>query len=96
MDEPETELPDLLQAEWPPEQVEQLFNDLEAGAEVQHVQVRTAAADSKTTLAEALKLLQSSEAKMVQVRYRFEGATWCDTLMPLGELTRIVRSQLPE
>ncbi len=99
MNGPETDTPDVLQAEWDLEQIDALFSDLKAGAEVQHVQVRTAtpqqASDHATTLDDAHTLLKAGQAKAIQIRYVFEGGTWCDTLMVEENLVRIIRTAVP-
>jgi len=91
-----------LEAEWDREQVNALFDDLQGAAELQqaeihHVQVRTSAPNSpkdhQTTLGEARQLLASGEARAIQIRYTFNGETWCDTLMVFPELIRIIRTR---
>jgi hypothetical protein len=91
----EPELAELLEAEWARDQVLQLFIDLAAGAEVQHVQLRTASSDRQATLAEAESAFIANSAKAIQVRYRFEGELWSDTILPGDPTTRIIRSRLP-
>lgn len=92
--------PDVLHADWSVEQVERLFSDLQAGAKVHHVQVRTSAPqsanDRATTLADAKSLWLSGEAKAIQIRYDYGGESWCDTLMVLPDTIRVVRTILPE
>ena len=91
----EPELPELLEAEWSSDQVRQLFIDLAAGAEVQHVQLRTATDDRKATLAEAESAFIEALAKAIQVRYRYEGELWSDTILPGDPTTKIIRSRMP-
>jgi len=88
-------LPELLQAEWSKDQVLQLFADLAAGADVQHAQLRTASADRTTTLTTAKAAFVAGEAQAVQIRYRFEGELWVDTIMPGDPTTKIIRNRLP-
>ena len=92
----EPELSELLEAEWACDQVLQLFCDLAAGAEVQHVQLRTASEDRRTTLAEAESAFIEGSARAIQVRYRFEGDLWSDTIMPGDPTTKIIRSRMPQ
>lgn len=92
-DLPDTE---ILQAEWGKDQVLQLFADLAAGTEVQHVQLRTPGADRTVALAEAETAFARGQAKAIQVRYVFEGEAWCDTIMPGDPTTKIIRSRMPE
>jgi hypothetical protein len=91
----EPELPELLEAEWARDQVLQLFIDLAAGAEVLHVQLRTSSSDQRASLAEAELAFAQGTARAVQVRYRFEGELWSDTILPGDPTTKIIRSRLP-
>jgi hypothetical protein len=88
-------LAELLQAIWPHEKVLALFSDLAAGAEVQHVQLRTKTSDSTVTLADARAAFAYGDAIAIQVRYLFEGEHWSDTIMPGVPHTSIIRSRLP-
>ncbi len=74
----------------------QLFDDLRDGAEVEHVQLRTATSDRTTTLTEAKHAFADSSAEAIQVRYRFENELWCDTIMPNEQTTKIIRTRLPQ
>ncbi len=87
-------LPELLQAEWDNDQVMALFADLAEGAEVEHVQLRTAGGDTSVTLAEAEASIVGGHALAIQVRYRFEGEFWSDTIMPGVPTTKIIRNRL--
>ena len=90
--------PELLEAHWDLEQVVQLFRDLNEGADVQHVQVRTAsdgrAQDQSVTLLEAKELLEKGEARAIQIRYDFDEQNWCDTLMVKPDEVHIIRTRL--
>ena len=88
------DLPEILQAEWSRDQVMALFADLAAGAEVVHVQLRTAAGESTVSLASAASAFAASEASAIQVRYRYEGEGWCDTIMPADPTTKIIRTRM--
>jgi hypothetical protein len=88
-------LPEILQAEWAKDQVLQLFADLAAGAEVQHVQLKSAMTDTNVPLATAEAAFAADEAHAIQVRYVFEGDTWCDTIMPGNPTTKIIRNRVP-
>lgn len=90
-----TPLPEILQAEWAKDQVQQLFDDLRDGANVQHVQLRSTNTDATVTLAEAKLAFDCGEAKAIQVRYSFENERWCDTILPGDPTTKIVRNRLP-
>lgn len=89
------QVPELLQAEWAKDQVMALFADLAAGADVQHVQLRTDSDDRTVTLTEAESAFLSGIAYAIQVRYRFENETWSDTIMPGDPTTKIIRNRLP-
>lgn len=91
----ESKLPEILQAEWARDQVLQLFADLAAGADVQHVQLRTAGQDSTASLAAAEAAFATGTARAIQVRYHFEGEAWCDTIMPGDPTTKIIRNRVP-
>ena len=88
-------LPELLQADWPKEQVMALFSDLAAGAIVQQVQLRTDSSDQGVTLAEAEAAFAADQARAIQVRYLFEGELWSDTILPGNPTTKIIRNRLP-
>ncbi|MGI9455138.1 MAG: hypothetical protein ACR2NU_01165 [Aeoliella sp.] len=92
------ELPELFQGDLDAEQLDALFADLERGAQVQLVQVRTSSGpsphDRQVTLAEARVLLRQTDTKAVQIRYEFEQQSWCDTLMVLPTGVRLVRTKV--
>ena len=88
-------LPTLLQADWSRDQVLALFADLAAGAIVQQVQLRTTSSDQPVTLADAEASFVADQAKAIQVRYRFEGELWSDTIIPGDPTTKIIRNRLP-
>ncbi len=92
---PDEPNPEILQAEWARDQVMQLFADLAAGAEVQHVQLRTPGADRTASLADAATAFAAGQAEAIQVRYAFEGEPWCDTIMPGPTTTKIIRTRTP-
>lgn len=89
--------PEIFEAHWDREQVKDLFNELRSGAEVIHVQVRTMSANGlenhAVTLDQAQQLLDDGGAKMIQIRYHFEGQGWCDTLMVMPQEIRIIRTR---
>ncbi|TWU48661.1 hypothetical protein Poly51_45620 [Rubripirellula tenax] len=93
MNEP---LPEILQAEWSSDQVMQLFADLSAGAVVQHVQLKSSRSDGTVTLQNAVSAFAAREAQAIQIRYDFEGESWCDTIMPGDPTTKIIRNRIPD
>lgn len=88
--------PEIFQADWNREQVAALFDDLERGAIVKHVQVRTPSGaglqDAAVTLRQAQELLDAGAAQAIQIHYDFEGRTWCDTLLASPDSVRIIRT----
>lgn len=91
--------PDLWQADWQPEQVLALFADLAMGADVQHVQIRCPGEhgvdDRAATLGEAQAMFAEGQAQAIQIRYRFEGESWSDTIMPAPGHASVIRCRLP-
>lgn len=63
----------------------ELFADLAAHADVTAILLKGGAlqyaGELPTTLAEAQAQLESGKVRGVQIRYRFEGRAWCDTLL---------------
>ena len=92
-------LPDLNQAELDESTLRQLFQDVGEFTELLEVIPKYAAAGyvpeiPSITLAEGLNLLLDGGARAMQLRYRHDGTTWWDTLMPTPKDTfRIVRIQ---
>ena len=71
----------------------QLFSDLETCATGVTVQPRTRPdlPPALISLAEAQVQLASGSLRGVQIRYRYEGGSWCDTLITQPAGTRLVR-----
>ncbi|TWU46908.1 hypothetical protein [Rubripirellula reticaptiva] len=88
-------IPELLQAEWGSDQVLQLFDDLRDGAVIEHVQLKASGRDTTVTIGQARAAFSDGTADAIQVRYLFEGETWCDTIMPATPTTKIIRNRLP-
>ncbi len=89
-------LPELHGATLSMDQVAALFGDIAACAELLEILPKYAATErvpdrSALTLDQAAGLLQSRVVRGLQLRYRYEGAVWCDTLMQASEGYRIVR-----
>ena len=77
-------------------QVEQLLRDIEACTEIVEILPKLAAQGrvpdvAGVTLADARELLASRAVRGIQLRYRYEGADWWDTLMLAGDRFRVVR-----
>lgn len=94
----ETPESEVLEAEWDLEKVNALFDDLRQGAIVDHVQVRSTPGDGPNdcavTLDQSQEMLAAGEAKAIQIRYRFDEQTWCDTLMVGPESIRVIRTKV--
>ena len=103
--DPQEPTQEVYHDDWSTEQIEQLFLDLAAGAEVEHVQLKRTGpveplsldsiGDQRVTLQEASDAFQRGDASAIQIRYRFEGQVWCDTLLVREADVRIVRTPLP-
>ena len=95
------QLPEVFEASWCREQVDALFHDLQQGAAVSKVQVRTATSNSRpeevttVTLEQAREMLADGQARAMQIYYEFDGQTWCDTLLLTPDAIRIVRYNVP-
>lgn len=90
------ELPDLHSSMLDQAQVEQLLWDIEQCAQLLEILPKYAAQGRVPdavgiTLAEARELLATRRVRGLQLRYRYDGADWWDTLMVLGDQFRIVR-----
>ncbi|MGV3484969.1 MAG: hypothetical protein ACO1RT_11175 [Planctomycetaceae bacterium] len=94
-----SDVPEVLEGDWEPAQIQALFEDLEHGAKVQHVQVRiggdSGVQELSTTLQEAKGYSESGRAKAIQIRYEYDGQLWCDTLLFHGDAVKVIRTTLP-
>lgn len=77
-------------------QVEQLLRDIEACTELVEILPKYSAQGcvpnvAGVSLAEARTLLATRAVRGLQLRYRYEGADWWDTLLAAGEGWRVVR-----
>lgn len=71
-----------------------LFRDLAACTEVLSVTPKTTATGHTTgslTLADAQAGLADGTLRAAQIRYRYDGAEWCDTLLTTPGGLRVVR-----
>jgi hypothetical protein len=87
--------PQPLQVEWDRRRVMALFDDLAAGAEIQQVQLRTLSVNRSVSLPDAVVAFADGAALAIQIRYRYEGSLWCDSIFPGDPFTKIVRCGLP-
>ena len=88
-------LPELCEAGLDAGILAQLFDDIAGCTEVLAVLPKFAdrrkVAEQSVSLSEGRALLASGEARAIQIRYRYEGAEWWDTLMNTPQGTRLVR-----
>ncbi len=95
MTEPQSPLPGLHQAVLDEPTVRRLFADLQACAEVFEVRAKQAAReqtrDEQILLDEARDRLLDGSARGVQVRYRYQGEEWWDTLLRTESGFRLTR-----
>lgn len=89
------DMPDVHQADIAPETLDELLRDVEVAAELLGVTVkggpRRRAADAPVSLAEARQLLTRGSVRGVQLRYRYEGVQWWDTVLRTDGGYRVVR-----
>lgn len=92
-------LPTLQTADLDEEGLDALLVDLAACAEDIEIVVKSAPAaraeGAAPALRAALERFRAGELRGVQIRYRFEGRLWCDTLIRTAGGARLVRSPLP-
>jgi len=87
-------IPAILEGEMEAAMLEQYFADLDAAADVMHIQVRSSAqtgGDRAVSLEELRRLVIANDVRMAQVRYAHNGSTWCDTLIVRPESIRLIR-----
>jgi hypothetical protein len=89
----------MWQAELGEGTLDQLFADLAASAEVLSVRgkadPRRYASADPLTLAAARDRLTTGDLTAVQLRYRYDGHEWADTLLRAPGGFRLVRCQIP-
>jgi len=89
------QLADLHEALLDAPTLDRLFDDIAAATELLEVTIKGGrlqrAGDAPVQLEAARALLASGAARGVQIRYRFEGAEWWDTLLTVSEGVRLVR-----
>lgn len=97
---PTPELPDLQQSVLDPDTLAQLFSDLGSLTEILEVIPKALAESyvpesSEIGLDEGRRMLLSGVVRGLQIRYRYQGSQWWDTLLPDAESGgfRIVRIQ---
>jgi hypothetical protein len=93
-------LPPLWQATFDESTLDRLFVDLESATEVLSVQAkadpRAYAPADPLTLTTARERLTTRAVRGVQVRYRYDGHEWTDTVLCVPGGYRLVRMQVPD
>lgn len=90
-------LPELHQGELDPATLRQLFADLRVHAEVLEIIPKfgrgyVVDAVESPSLDDALAMIEGGQLRGLQIRYRYQGEVWWDTLMPQnGSACRLVR-----
>jgi len=92
----EIPMPELCETLLSPDQFQELIGDLMTHAEDVKVTVKGAARDrpAPVRIDEAGRGLADGSVRAVQVRYRFDGEAWCDTLSLGPDGTRLVRTKM--
>jgi hypothetical protein len=93
---PSPPLPDLNTTLLDAAQLEQLLRDIELCAQIDEIIPKFAARGhvpdtASVSLAQARELLVARAIRGLQLRYRYQGADWWDTLMLAGDRFRLVR-----
>ncbi len=92
-------LPELYQGNLSTEQVEQLFSDLREFATIDGISLKgdpaAMTAGEHTSLAAAQALIRTQQVFGVQIRYRYQGRAWFDTLILRDGDVRVVRIEAP-
>lgn len=88
-------LPSLQEAILDTEMLARLLSDIEGLTQVDEVLLKggstAMASTQRLSLAEAVGVLQRGQAQGVQVRYRYQGGCWWDTLLRSPQGIRLVR-----
>lgn len=96
----EIELPELTEAELDDTALRALFRDLAAATEIDDIRCKQApesrADPSRISPEEALDWLLEGRVRGVQVRYRYDGDAWCDTILATPSGHRVVRVAAPK
>ena len=96
----EIELPELREGELDEAGLCALFRDLAEATQIEDIRCKQRSerhADaSPVSVQEALEGLLEGRVRGVQVRYRYEGQRWCDTILATTRGHRVVRLASPE
>jgi hypothetical protein len=92
-------LPPMSDAVLDAQQLAALFGDYHACLDAVEILVKRgpgyASDGPQPSLSEAQQLLAAGAVRGLQVRYRYQGAQWCDTLLPVEGGVRLVRIAHP-
>ncbi|MFO0561970.1 MAG: hypothetical protein U0269_28415 [Polyangiales bacterium] len=92
-------LPELETGELDEPTLDRLFDDIARDAQIVAVLLKggaeVLAEGGGVTLAEAREKLRSRSVRGVQLRYRYGGEEWWDTLIAASDRVRIVRMRAP-
>jgi ferredoxin-type protein NapG len=95
----EIELPELREADLDEAGLRALFGDLAAATQIEDIRSKQAperrAEASRISAEEALGWLLEGRVRGVQVRYRYDGQSWCDTILATTRGHRVVRVASP-
>ncbi len=95
----ELELPELQAGELDDAGLRALFRDLQALAEIDEIRLKQGAADRAAdrspSLHDALLQILGRKVRGVQIRYRYDGECWCDTVLSGPDGHRVVRMAEP-
>ena len=93
------QLSDLTRAELDPQLLDALLDDLTRHTQIMEVTVKggefSRAEKAPVSLQEAIEALRGGRIRGVQVRYRWQGEEWLDTLLANAGQFRIVRLKVP-
>ncbi|TPV94156.1 MAG: hypothetical protein B7733_16940 [Myxococcales bacterium FL481] len=96
----DVELPKLYESELTAAQLRELFEDLAEVAEVLDVLLKghpTERTDGRpVSLSDAREAVENRRVRGVQIRYRFDGSEWRDSLLIAPGRVKLVRMQMPE
>ncbi|GIX00268.1 MAG: hypothetical protein KatS3mg111_3600 [Pirellulaceae bacterium] len=84
---------------WARDQVILLFEELSRGTAIKQVQLRSRFPDQMAngvaSLEDARAAFVSDHATAIQIRYEYQDALWCDTILPEQGSAQVIRTQLP-
>ena len=92
--EPTPALPDLHQADLDPQTLGSLFEDLSACADIFAVIPKTGTgyvAPANISLDEGKEMLLAGQLRGLQIRYKYNGGEWWDTLIQFPDAIRLTR-----